>query len=230
MRKKIFFLLIGIATGFIFFTGCVYNEAIITYRSEPTGANVYDENNSYLGRTPFSVTYEIPEYLYEYGASSWNIGYVKAYSEGYEPETIKVLIDISGQTLTSWRWKKVEKYYYNFQIIFNSAKTQQTNINDEFYISSFQETTAGKFPPKRDSFNKSEIPEVIIVGSKGKIVNIKVYTISSSRIVFDESIYIPAKSNIYMHLPIKNLIPASYKVNCQVEGINVKTLFFIIYN
>jgi len=102
--------------------------------------------------------------------------------------------------------------------------------SDDFYVSSFTETKGGSFPQKRDSFSKTEVPEVVIIGYKGKLANIKVYSISANKLVNENNTYIPEQSNIYMHIPIQNLVPDSYKVDCSIEGIVVKTLFFTVFN
>lgn len=103
--------------------------------------------------------------------------------------------------------------------------------NDEFYVSSFLDTKAGEYPKKRDSFNKSEVPVIIVLGNKGKVVNIKVYSISSNKMVFDYSEYLPEQNiNTYKSIPLNNLTPDSYKIQCVTEGVVIKTLFFSISN
>ncbi len=134
--------------------------------------------------------------------------------------TVDVAFNQSGKTF--------EKH---FGILDNPANMGNNTLpSDDFYMSSFTETKGGSNPQKRDSFSKSEVPEVIIMGYKSKLVNIKVYSISANKLVNENNTYVPEQSNTYMHIPFQNLTPDSYKVDCSIEGIVVKTLFFTIFN
>jgi len=238
MRNNKFHTLIALAMLFLFITGCSHNTAIITFRSLPNGAKVYDSNDNMLGITPFKISYDIPKEIYNRGYKAWDIGSVKAYLEGYEPQIQNVALNISEHRIPgSLFYDAVEKFYtHDVLIEFKSKKSPKNdyeaeyNYDNEFYISSFQDTKAGEYPRKRDSFNKSEIPEVVVTGYKGKLVNTKVHSISSNELIFEHNSYIPEQNDTYLHFPIKNLKPDSYKVTCSVEGIGVKTLFFTVFN
>lgn len=211
-----------------------YNVVNIGIRSEPSGAKVYFANDAYLGLTPLILSYEVPRSVYENNAKAWDLGIIKLYLAGFQPQTKDLLLDISnheipGSRSRPWAYSK-EEYNYNFLIVFNSKSSTDEILGDDFYISAFTETKGGSYPLKRDSFNKSEVPEVIIIGFKSKLTNIKVYSISSKKLVFEDDSYVPEQNNTYLHVPIQNLTPDSYKVDCSIEGIVVKTLFFTISN
>lgn len=219
----------------LLYSCAAYNVVDINIRSEPSGAKVYSTNEMYLGMTPLTLSYEVPRSVYENNNKEWNLGNIKLFLEGYQPQTKDLLLDISsheipGSRSRGWAYAR-EDYYYNFLIEFNSKKSSENGISEnDFYISSFTETKGGSYPQKRDSFSKSEVPEIVIIGYKGKLANIKVYSISANKLVNENNTYVPEQSNTYMHIPIQNLTPDSYKVDCSIEGIVVKTLFFTVFN
>ena len=224
--KKIFLFII-IIPSFLFIIGCDSYYATLTVRSEPPGARIYTNNNVYLGTAPVSYEIEVPdEFL---NTASWDVGFdFIGYLDGYSPTKLHPVLDMSSG---AWDFSigRIWHKYYNYILNFETSTTKAGG--NDFYISSFQDTKAGELPKKRDSFNKSEIPQVIIVGYKGKVVNIKTYSISSGKNYFDKSMYIPDDNkDTYFHTAITELLPDSYKVECSVEGIGVKTLFFTIFN
>jgi len=162
------------------------------------------------------------------------------YSESYDQNDCSVstgytkIFDIGKLSLQNGKYTAIAELRKSNRTIrknFWILGKPSERYNDKFYISSFQDIKAGSYPKKRDSFNKSEVPEVIIIGNKGKVVNIKVYSISSTNKVLDYSRYISGQNvNTYIDIPLENLTPDSYKVQCIIDGIAVKTLFFSISN
>lgn len=155
--------------------------------------------------------------------------------EGYIQRIILSKMQVNyfkGEYTVNVSFNRSKKTFKKHFWILDNPPNVTTNIqaSDDFYVSSFTETKGGSYPEKRDSFNKSEVPEVVIIGYKGKLANIKVYSISTNKLISENNSYISEQSNTYMHIPLQNLTPDSYKVDCSIEGIVVKTLFFNVFN
>lgn len=114
-----------------------------------------------------------------------------------------------------------------FQVV--GASNPESSSSDEVYISSFAETQGGSLPPKRNSFNKSEVPVVIINAYRGSVVNIKVYSIAPVKLISEQSLYVPEDNTTYIHTSLPNLPLGSFKVDVSVKGTVVKTLYFSMY-
>ena len=163
--------------------GCATNKVELTFRSEPGGARVYNTNDAYLGQTPFTINYEVPDELYDAGNNTWNLGYIKAHLDGYEPKTQEIVLDISNHIPPPGVWDVPKKgrpsdgtYRYNFLITFNSNQLQHGLV--------FYTANTGNDTNPRDAFRNDESIEIVLNGYSGKTVELYIKNISNGETAF----------------------------------------------